>query len=98
MMLPSTGGSTTLSVTGNALGGGAVIIQVCASGGLKRESNSLAPGAKLRRNQAALASHALAPTGRHPEARESRTRTSDFAQARQSTISGLENGQLAAHI
>jgi len=52
------GGSTTLSVTGNALGGGAVIIQVCASGGLKRESNSLAPALKLRRNQVALASHA----------------------------------------
>ena len=41
------GGSTTLSVTGNALGGSAVIIQVCASGGLKRESNSLAPTLKL---------------------------------------------------
>jgi hypothetical protein len=51
----NTGGSTTLSVTGNALGGGAVIIQVCASWGLKRESNSLAPGVKLRRNQVALA-------------------------------------------
>jgi hypothetical protein len=37
-----------------------VIIQVCASGGLKRESNSLAPGLKLRRNQAALTSRALA--------------------------------------
>ena len=43
-----------------------MIIQVCASGGLKRESNSLAPGLKLRRNQVALASHALAPAGRHP--------------------------------
>ncbi len=28
----------------------------------------------------------------------SQTRTSDFSQARQSTISGLENGQFAAHI
>jgi hypothetical protein len=37
-----------------------VIIQVCASGGLKRESNSLAPALKLRRNQVALASHAVA--------------------------------------
>jgi hypothetical protein len=37
-----------------------VIIQVCASGHLKRESNSLAPGLKLRRNQVALASHAVA--------------------------------------
>src|SRR5260370_32358153 len=46
------------------LGGGAVIVQVCASGGLKRESNSLAPGLKLRRNQAALASPALAQTDR----------------------------------
>jgi len=36
-----------------------VIIQVCASGGLKRASNSLAPASRLRRNQVALASHAL---------------------------------------
>ena len=41
-----------------------MIVQVCASGGLKRESNSLAPGLKLRRNQAALASPALAQTDR----------------------------------
>jgi len=34
----SIGGSTTLSVTGNAWGGGAVIVQVCASGDVKRES------------------------------------------------------------
>jgi hypothetical protein len=34
----NTGGSTTLSVTGDAWGGGAVIIQVCASGALERES------------------------------------------------------------
>jgi hypothetical protein len=33
-----TGGSTTLSVTGDAQGGGAAIIKVCASGVLKRES------------------------------------------------------------
>jgi hypothetical protein len=59
------GGSTTLSVTDNALGGGAVIIQACAFGGLKRESNSLAPGLKLRRNQVALASHAVAGIYRH---------------------------------
>ncbi len=47
-----------------------MIVQVCASGGLKRESNSLAPGLKLRRNQAALASPALAQTDRqqHPKA------------------------------
>jgi hypothetical protein len=36
--------------------------QVCASGGLKCESNSLAPGLKLRRNQVALASHPVAAT------------------------------------
>jgi hypothetical protein len=64
------GGSTTLSVTGNALGGGAVIIQVCASGGLRRESNSLAPALKLRRNQVALASHAVAGIDRHFRARK----------------------------
>jgi hypothetical protein len=40
-----------------------VIVQVCASGDLKRESNSLAPGLKLRRNQVALASRAVAATG-----------------------------------
>jgi hypothetical protein len=33
---------------------------VCASGGLKRESNSLAPVLKLRRNQVALANPAAA--------------------------------------
>ena len=64
------GGSTTLSVTGNALGGSAVIIQVCASGGLKRESNSLAPTLKLCRNQVALASHAVAGIDRHSRARK----------------------------
>ena len=64
------GGSTTLSVTGNALGGGTVIIQVCASGGLKRESNSLAPTLKLCRNQVALASHAVAGIHRHSRARK----------------------------
>jgi hypothetical protein len=37
-----------------------VIVRVCASGGLKRESNSLAPGLKLRRNQVALANPAAA--------------------------------------
>jgi hypothetical protein len=32
-----------------------VIMPVCASGGLKRESNLLAPGLKLSRDQVALA-------------------------------------------
>jgi hypothetical protein len=37
MMLPlEIGGSTTLSVTGKCLGGGAVMVAVCACGGLKR--------------------------------------------------------------
>jgi transcription-repair coupling factor (superfamily II helicase) len=35
-----------------------VIIQVCASGGLKRESNSLARTLKLCRNHAGIPSHA----------------------------------------
>jgi hypothetical protein len=37
-----------------------VIMQVCASRGLERESIRSRPGLKLRRNQVALASHAAA--------------------------------------
>ena len=47
-----------------------MIAQVCASGGLKRESNSLAPTLKLCRNQVALASHAVAGIDRHSRARK----------------------------
>ena len=47
-----------------------MIIQVCASGDLKRESNSLAPARKLRRNQVALASHAVAGIDGHSRARK----------------------------